>query len=74
MDIIDINSWRVRQNDQHFADSIFNYIILKVNHHILIKIPLKFVPRGSINKRAAKVWEMFWWQLSSKPLPEPMLV
>ena len=35
--------------DEHFADTIFNYIFLKVNFHILINFSKECVPEGLIN-------------------------
>ena len=41
------------QNGRHFTDYIFGYIFMNEKVFILIKIPLKFVPNGTIdNKRA----------------------
>ena len=44
---------RPRQNGRYFADDIFKCIFLNENVWILIKIALKFVPKGSINNIAA---------------------
>ena len=44
-----INTLRPRQNGRHFADDIFKRIFLNENVWILIKISLKFVPKGPIN-------------------------
>ena len=35
---------------RHFADGIFKYIFLNENQHISIKISLKFVDKGPIEK------------------------
>ena len=40
---------------------------------ILIKISLKFVPKGQINNIPALVQIMAWGQLCAKPLSEPMM-
>ena len=40
------NTLRLRQNGCHFADDIFKYIFLNKNVSIVIKILLKFVPKG----------------------------
>ena len=45
-----VNSLRPRQNGRHFADDIFKCIFLNENVWIPIKISLKFVPKGPINK------------------------
>ena len=41
---------------------------------ILIKISLKFVPKGPINNIPALVQIMSWHRLGAKPLSEPMMV
>ena len=53
------NTLRPRQNGRHFAD-IFKRIFWNENISILIKISLKFVPKGSINKIPALVQIMAW--------------
>ena len=40
---------------------------------ILIKISLKFVAKGSIDKKSELVQVMTWCWTGDKPLPEPML-
>ena len=37
------------QDGRHFADDIFNCILLNENVWILVKISLKFVPKGPID-------------------------
>ena len=69
-----INTLRPRQNGRHFADDIFKCIFLNENAWILIKISLKFVPKGSINNIPALVQIMAWRRPGDKPLFEPMLV
>ena len=44
-----INTLRQRQNGRNFPDDIFKCIFLDENLWILIKISLKFVPKGPIN-------------------------
>ena len=52
------------QNGRHFAEDIFKCIFVNENHCIVIKISLKFVPKGPIgldndlvrNGRQAIVW------------------
>ena len=43
-----VNTLRLRQNGRHFPDDIFKCIFLNENVYILIKISLKFVPKGPI--------------------------
>ena len=44
-----INAFRLRQDGQQFADEIFKYIFFNEKFSILIKISLKFVPKGLIH-------------------------
>ena len=69
-----VKTLRPRQNGRHFADDIFKCIFLNENAWILIKISLKFVPKGSINNIPALVQIMAWRRPGDKPLSEPMLV
>ena len=57
-----------------FPDDIFKCIFLNENVWISIKVSLKFVPRGPINKILALVQIMAWRRPDDKPLPEPMMV
>ena len=50
-----INSLRLRENGQHFADDIFKCIFLNENVWIPIEISLKLVPKGPINNIPALV-------------------
>ena len=68
-----VNTLRPRQNKRHFADDIFKYIFLNENGWILIKISLKFVPKGGINNIPALVQIMAWCHPDDKPLSELML-
>ena len=68
------NTLRPRQNGRHFADDIFKCIFLNENVWIPIKISLKFVPKGQINKIPALVQIMAWRRPGDKPLSEPMVV
>ena len=63
-----------RQNGRHFPDDIFKCIFLNENVLISIKISLKFVPNGPINKIPALVQIMAWRRPGDKPLSEPMMV
>ena len=61
------------KSGRHFPD-IFKCISLNENVWILIKIPLKFVPKGLINNIPALVQIMAWRRPGAKPLSEPILV
>ena len=63
-----------RQNRRHFEDDIFKYIFLNENVSILIKISLKFVPKGPINNIPALVQIMASRHPGDKPLSEPVMV
>ena len=69
-----INTLRPRRNEQHFADDIFKCIFFNEIVWILIKISLKFVPKGPINNIPALVQIMAWCRSGDKPLSEPMMV
>ena len=69
-----LNSLRPRRNEQHFADDIFKHIFFNENVWILIKISLKFVPKGPINNIPALVQVMAWRRPGDKPLSEAMVV
>ena len=43
------------QSGRHFADDIFRCIFVNEKFHILIKISLKFVPKGPVDNNAALV-------------------
>ena len=55
------------------ADNIFKCIFLNEKTQISIKISLKFVLKGPINKIPAWVQIMAWRRPGDKPLSEPML-
>ena len=69
-----INTLRPRQNGRRFSDDIFKCIFFNENAWISIKISLKFVPKGPINKIPALVQIMAWHRSGDKPLSEPMMV
>ena len=50
-----INSSPPEQNWHHFADDIFKCIFLNEKCYVLIKISLKFVPKGPIGNKPALV-------------------
>ena len=61
------------QNGRHFADDIFKCIFMNEKFCILIRISLKFVPKGPIDCKLALVQEMAWHRIGDKPLSEPKL-
>ena len=67
------NTLRPRRDGRHFPDDIFKRIFLNENVWILIKISLKFVPKGPINNIPALVQIMAWRRPGDKPLFEPMM-
>ena len=69
-----LNTLRSRQTGRHFADDIFKRIFLNENIWILIKISLKFVPKGPINNILALLQIMAWRLPGAKPLSEPLMV
>ena len=68
-----VNTLRPRRNRCHFADDIFKCIFMNENVLILIKISLKFTPKGPINNIPALVQIMAWCRPGDKPLSEPMM-
>ena len=69
-----LNTLSPRQNECHFTEDISNAFSWNKNIWIRIRISLKFVPRGLINKIPALVQIMAWRCPGDKPLSEPMLV
>ena len=69
-----INTLRPRQYGCHFPSNIFTWIFVNENIWILIKISLKFVPKGLINYNVSFVQIMAWRRPSDKPLSEPAMV
>ena len=69
-----VNTLRPRQNGSHFPDDIFNFVFFNLNVWMLIKISLKFVPKGLINNIPALVQIMAWRQPDDKPLSEAVMV
>ena len=57
-----------------FPDDILKWIVWNENVMILIKISLKFVPRGPINNIPSLVQIMAWCRPGNKPLSEPIMV
>ena len=67
------NSSPPEQKGRHFTDNIFRCIPVNEKFFILIKISLKFVPKGPIDNNPALVWIMAWRLLGAKPLSQPIL-
>ena len=72
--IFQFNTLRPRQNGRHFAEDIFKCIYLNENAWIMIKISMKFVPKGPINNIPVLVQIMAWRRPGDKPLSEPVMV
>ena len=53
--ILSINSCPPGQNSHHFTDDIFTCIFVKEKFWILIKISLKFIPKGPIDNNPVLV-------------------
>ena len=70
---VSINSSPPGQNGRHFTDDIFKCIVMNEKICILIRISLKFVPKGPINIKSGLVEIMAWCQTGDKPLSEPVL-
>ena len=68
-----LNTLRLRQNGHHFADNIFKCISMNEKFCILIRISLKFVPKGSIDIKSVLVQVMAWHWTGNKPLSELMV-
>ena len=63
------NQWMSEQNGVHFADDILTFL-----HEIIsIKIPLKFVPGGSIDDITPSVLVTVWCRMNDKLLPAPIV-
>ena len=68
-----LNSSPPGQSGRHFTDGIYRYIIVNEMFCIVIKIALKFVPKGPINNNPALVYLIAWRRKGDKPLSELML-
>ena len=68
-----LNSSPHGQNGHHFADDIFKCISMNEVFCILIRISLKFVPKGVIGNKPALVLVMAWRRIGDRSSPEPML-
>ena len=65
---------RPRQNGRHFADDTLKCLFFNGNVSILIKISMKFVPKGPFNNIPALDQIMAWRLPGDKPISEPMMV
>ena len=68
-----LNSSPPGQNGRLFAENIFRCIFMNEKFYILIKISLKFVPKGPIDNNPALVQIMAWRRIGDKPLSEQIL-
>ena len=59
--------------DATLADDTFKRKFVNENVLILIKVSLKFVPKGPINNIPALVKIMAWCLPGDKPFSEPMM-
>ena len=70
----EFNTLRPRQDGGHFPDDVFKCIFLNENAWILIKISLRFVPKGPINNIPALIQIMAWRRPDDRPFSEPVMV
>ena len=68
-----LKSSSLHKNGRLFADDIFRCIIVNEKFCSLVKMSLKFVPKGAIDNNPALVQKMACRRISDKPLSEPML-
>ena len=68
-----VNIVRLRVNGHHFLVGIVECIFLNENVGILIKISLKFVPKGPMDNIPSLVQMMAWRRIADMPLPAPMM-
>ena len=61
------------QNGRRLADDIFKDHFMNEKLCILIRITLKFVPKGSIGNKPSLVQAMAWRRPGHKPFPETLL-
>ena len=69
-----LTHWGREINGRHISDDIFRCIFFNANLRILLKIPLKLVPRVRISNIPALVQVMAWRRSGYKPLSEPIMV
>ena len=68
-----LNSLRPRQNDRHFTDGIFKFLLMNENIWISPKILLKFVPMVSMSNIPVLIQIMAWRRPGDKPLCESIV-
>ena len=68
------NTLRARQSGRHIPDDILKCIFLNKNVWILIKISLKFVPKGRMNNIPVLGQITAWRRPGDKQLSEPKMV
>ena len=61
------------QNGRHFADDIFESILLNEHLSIQIKFQLEFASNGSFDDKSALVQAMAWHRTGDKPLSKFMI-
>ena len=72
--VLSIRTGGARQNERQFPDDISKCIFLNESIWILIKISLKFIPKGQINNIPSLIQIMACRLVGAKPLSEPMMV
>ena len=70
-----VHTFKPRQDGRHFADNILKCIFFNENVWVLIKIALKFVPKGPITciNMPSLVQVTAWHRKGDKPLSEQMM-
>ena len=75
--ILDVSGWyqliSPAQNGRRLEDGISKCIFMNKKFCILIKISLKFVPKGPTDNNPALVWIMALCRIGEKTFSEPML-
>ena len=67
------NTLRPRRNYYHFAEDIFNYILLQCMNFAYDFRIVEFLPKVRINNVPALLQIMAWRRASDEPLSEPTL-
>ena len=65
--LLEINLSIPGKFDHHFADDLFRCIFVNEKFCILIRISLKIVPKGPIDKKSALIQVMAWHWTGGKP-------
>ena len=71
--VMTLATLKQRQGGCHLSGNIFKHIFLNENVAIVIKISLKFLPKGPNENNPVLVQVMAWCLCSAKPLSEPMI-